>query len=698
MKHIIKILIALLLMIYVSTNSVAQNSEFEIDSATNAIIANCLENSLQPNNLKISDSLLLVAQNTNNISLQKLSYIIKLQYYLYNQDSTAFSIFDKLIEIFSQRQEWEQYFDYSNRKCYFYIELNRIPEAIDYAKQINNEANSLDYKYGMMYCNITLATIYQMRFEYKIAINYLLKAENIAIKNKFENLDYIYPSLAEYYSFIREEDSVVYYLNKAQNIIYASKDSLAIDIFDLCKLIVKKEPDNQKYCDEYLRLSSKSNYEYIIDDDNRNLAKAYYFAHLNDKNNALYLCSQVKDRNLQFLHKILILEMFNDWETAYKTNLDYVSYQDSIRTVFQKYDIAEQDANFNNVQLRKESRNLLKRNRLIINISIISFLVLIFIVLVFSFIKYNKRKKWLEKEVLLKTADLTQKTEEIQQQNIEITNQRDKLEKITKDITASITSASRIQRAAVPTIENLVSIFGECFLLWRPVSIVSGDFYWAAEVNGLKYLAVADCTGHGVPGAFMSMLGISLLNDIASSNNSNQYNAGQILDILKQKVISSLNQKKSPSLTREGMDMALCIIDSQNLKVQYAGAYRPLYLVRNKELTEYKPNKMPIGYYQKNDNFTNNEILVNMGDCLYMFTDGIPDQFGYNGKGSNAKFSTKRLQALLIDNSAKKSTEQQTAIENSIDEWCTSPEGKIQQLDDQLIVGVKIYGWQSDAD
>ncbi len=171
----------------------------------------------------------------------------------------------------------------------------------------------------------------------------------------------------------------------------------------------------------------------------------------------------------------------------------------------------------------------------------------------------------------------------------EITKQKLEIEEKNKDIMDSIEYAKRIQDALLPAINLLGQVFADYFILFKPRNIVSGDFYWITAAENKLVLAVADCTGHGVPGAFMSMLGVAFLNEIVKKNSVDQ--ADLILDQLRVHVLETLHNAS------DGMDMALGIFDIENKKLQYAGAYNPVYLIRNNELTEFAPDKMPIGYH-----------------------------------------------------------------------------------------------------
>lgn len=251
-----------------------------------------------------------------------------------------------------------------------------------------------------------------------------------------------------------------------------------------------------------------------------------------------------------------------------------------------------------------------------------------------------------------------------------------------KQITDSIEYASRIQTAILPPGDYLHKIIPDHFILYKPRDIVSGDFYWITHKDGKIVVAAVDCTGHGVPGAFMSMLGFAFLNEIV--NKEKELQANEILNQLRDSVKKSLHQTGKEGEAKDGMDIALCIIDPVNLKLQYAGAYNPLFLIRNKEFITIKADRMPIGIHIiEKESFTNHETDIQKGDTIYIFTDGYVDQFGGPYK---QKYKRTPFKELLEENQEKSMAEQKKILENSFDEW----KGEFEQIDDVLVIGIKI--------
>jgi serine phosphatase RsbU (regulator of sigma subunit) len=278
-----------------------------------------------------------------------------------------------------------------------------------------------------------------------------------------------------------------------------------------------------------------------------------------------------------------------------------------------------------------------------------------------------------------------------------VNSQKNQIEAAHEQITASINYAKYIQSAVFPKADEFESCLCEHFILHKPAEIISGDFYWVSEIDKKVIIAVSDCTGHGVPGAFMSMLGITLLNEIV--NKDSVTDPGLILDRLRKGVTDSLRQKGDRWEQKDGMDIAVCTIDRGNMKLQFAGAINPLYLIRsstmekvgvihnessdNESFIEIKGDPMPIGISDEMHDFASHEIEIQKGDTFYLFSDGFPDQFGST---EHKKFSHKRFREVLIKTKTKSLTDQKLLLEKVLHDW----KGKNNQTDDILVLGFRI--------
>jgi len=294
----------------------------------------------------------------------------------------------------------------------------------------------------------------------------------------------------------------------------------------------------------------------------------------------------------------------------------------------------------------------------------------------------QKEKRILEQKVEERTIEIEKSKEELKQQRDIATMHRDQIAAQNKNITDSIHYASRIQSAILPPLELIERILPEFFVLYKPRDIVSGDFYWMLEKDSKIIIAAADCTGHGVPGAFMSMLGIAFLNEIV--NKKEIYHPNDILNELKNNVIKSLHQTGRDNEAKDGMDIALCTIDLDKMILEFAGAYNPLILIRNGELIQIKADHMPIGIHSfATTSFTNNEYPIQKNDTLYLFSDGYVDQFG---GPQQRKFMIKNFKNYLLSIQDKGMSEQKELLDQNIKDWM----GETDQIDDILVIGVRI--------
>ena len=264
--------------------------------------------------------------------------------------------------------------------------------------------------------------------------------------------------------------------------------------------------------------------------------------------------------------------------------------------------------------------------------------------------------------------------------NRKLAQQRDQIDGQRKEIMDSIRYAQHIQNAILPDMSLKDEILSDHFVLFLPRDIVSGDYYWATRRGNKSVVVAADCTGHGVPGAFLSILGISFLNDIVSKIGVKT--SSEILDELRYRIKSIMSKAEE---TRDGMDISLCIIDYDTMKLQFAGAYNPLYLIRDAVLIEYKADKMPVGVhlFDFEKDFTNRIIPLQINDKLYIFTDGFIDQFGGE---KNTKFKSRPFKQLLTDISDLPINQQKDILVETHKKW----KGDGFQVDDILVMGIRI--------
>lgn len=275
--------------------------------------------------------------------------------------------------------------------------------------------------------------------------------------------------------------------------------------------------------------------------------------------------------------------------------------------------------------------------------------------------------------ILLVSSDITDRKaaeQEIQNKN--------------KKITESINYAQRIQHAILPDNQLISKVFPSSFMFYKPRDVVSGDFPWYTTIGDDHFIAVVDCTGHGVPGALLSLIGYFILNDIVKSRKISE--PGKILDLLDEGVTKTLKQDEADSVTKDGMDISLCKVNFKTKTLEYAGAHRPLYFFNGNEIEEFKGNKFPIGggIYKNQTNFTNYTVQFKKGDSFYFFSDGFPDQFG---GPENKKFGPAKIRSIVSENKKTKNMKEMHQIFSSqFEDWM----GNHKQMDDVLLIGIEV--------
>lgn len=292
-------------------------------------------------------------------------------------------------------------------------------------------------------------------------------------------------------------------------------------------------------------------------------------------------------------------------------------------------------------------------------------------VMIFSIILIQTRFNLTRREIIARLS--------LQKSNLQLNKQKQIIEAKNAHITASLNYAKRIQDAILPSEEEINKHLPGSYVYYRPKEIVSGDFYWYKHIDGVSYIAAVDCTGHGVPGAFMSMIGNTILNKLIPKYKT----PAAILTQMRKEVIATL-EKSGESAQRDGMDIAFCIIDHSEGIAEYAGAFNPFFLVREEEFKEIKADRMPIGFYYFEDNpnpFKNHRVELQSGDWIYLFSDGYQDQFGGE---RYRKYSSRRFKNLLCEISKSNATKQKQLLEEEFMRWKDEEE----QIDDLLVMGI----------
>ncbi|MDP1746103.1 MAG: tetratricopeptide repeat protein [Bacteroidota bacterium] len=537
--------------------------------------------------------------------------------------------------------------------------------------------------------------------QYDDAIKYLNEALVIAKQNNYRNDEaFCWNSLGSTYQFKGEYQTAFHCYKKGEVIAQTIKDTMRMIDFKYAiadLLIEQKKPDEAfGYLKEGIELSEKTNNQYYLsfcyigyskaylkqDKFRKSIEKGLIAFDIGKRLNALGLCADASE----VLYKAYIGT--NDYKNAFfylKYTTDaYDSTNNSVKIKQQ----AQIESNFLTDYKEKQDSLIrtsqqkqkdfahsaeIKQQKLVIYF-IASGLILALTLTFFIFKGYKQKQK--ANEIITKQKDEVESQKKIvEEKNLIV------LEK-NKEILDSIHYAKHIQRAMLTSDSYLKKILPEHFVLYKPKDIVSGDFYWSVKHQNKTFLAVADCTGHGVPGAFMSLLGISFLNEIVIEKNI--ISPEKILNQLRDEIIRALNPEDAAEESMDGMDIVLCCYDFTAMELNFAAANNSLYLVRDEQLLEYKSDKFPVGKFQEiQTSFTLQSISLQKNDCIYTFTDGFADQFGgLRGK----KYKYKQFKEQLLKNHHQPFEVQKKLTDLEIETW----KGNLEQVDDVLLIGIKI--------
>ncbi len=359
----------------------------------------------------------------------------------------------------------------------------------------------------------------------------------------------------------------------------------------------------------------------------------------------------------------------------------------------------ERKKNIRETEFKIKSEHLQTRNNILkVNMLIVAAIVILMIINSLVLRRIRRRLEDAKTEIEGQNAQLMEIHDTIEAQTSKIKKQLHTLQEqakissiFTQRMTNTIRLAKPIQEALMSTPEDLKECLKDYFIYWKPVAPVSGDFYWLRKAGRYTYMIVADATGHGVPGAFLSMLGISMMNDISAELDmqASETSTGQFLDLLKERFTSLLGNGNNQM--NDSIDLAMIKIDRANNRLQYSGANRPLLMVNDGEVTEFKPTRMCIGYnVLDRGHFASNIVDYEPGDMIYMFSDGLSDQFG--GIDSHTKFGSKRFNELLSGIHDLPVNIQESTIAAVFQQWTRIEiyNVAVNQIDDQIIAGIRL--------
>jgi len=504
------------------------------------------------------------------------------------------------------------------------------------------------------------------------------------------------------------EEALKYYKRSLEAYEKTNSGVVTYTLINIGKIYAKWEdyPNAIRNQEEALKIARESNSKLEIGQSLIGLAKTYL--QKGDTQKALELLKESEKITSEIGAIYESRETYESMADAFAKNEDYYNayrYQNLESSLKDTLFSETTNLQINQLRIQYETETMLKENeilkrdaklieakgRLLMIILISLFLGFISIsVFLFLLSRANNHKRRANEELNRTNVELNTTLDLVSAQKMVI-------ETAHEEITASINYAKYIQASLLPKSDQLESSLDDHFIIYKPKEIVSGDFYWVSRAGEKTIIVAADCTGHGVPGAFMSMLGITLLNEII--NKDGVTDPGIILDRLRREVIESLKQKGDRWEQKDGMDITLCAIDHANRKLQFAGAINPLYLIRKSNnidfgithkidsyeetLTEIRGDRMPIGISDEMENFTSFEINIEKGDTYYLFSDGFPDQFGGT---SHKKFSYKQLREQLVMTRSEKMADQKILLENKLLNWM----GENSQTDDIMMIGFRI--------
>lgn len=593
-------------------------------------------------------------------------------------DSSIF-FYEKAIRVYNKLGKTDLLGNSYSNIAIGYQQISNFPMALQYFQKALKIAEDNKNEFQQAYSSLNIANTYVNMDDSVRAESAFLKALELAEKHKLSNVElYVYTNLSSLYIKQNKWQKAYNFAMKAASLGGRTRDQ-GIEAASLSKaataLAMLNDPDKAiEIAERAIAVADSSGQPFNISQANSSMGFAlrykkkwaeaipYYektFSSISDAD--LY----TPDYGLIYKELSECYEKTGNYNKAlwayhqYAAITDSVGRKDNIRKATEltmNYEFDKKEQALKAEQKAKDAVTHVQQ------LALIAGLVLSLIIIAGAIIGYRNKQK---ANGLLK-------------------NQKDEIEVQKNNLTTSIHYAQKIQSAVFPGDEILSEYFPEHFILFKPLDIVSGDFYWCMQNRNEVFFAVGDCTGHGVPGAFMSLLGITFLNEIV--HKMSVCTTGELLDQLRKNVIRTLHQSQSDSKTRDGMEIAFCRFDLKNKRLQFTGAFRPMFLVRDNSLQHISGDNMPIGVYEDQKRaFTNNDMLLQKDDVIYLFSDGYVDQVG----GTDRKtFKTKRFKELLFDISKLPMNEQKHVLERTIEEW----RGSIEQIDDILVAGIRITG------
>ena len=548
-----------------------------------------------------------------------------------------------------------------NNIAYVYKELGENTQAIDNFKKGLSIREELGDKKGVLQSQNNIASIYEVQQKYDSA--QILYESSLDIAKEIGDLSsiaYTYNSIGNLY-FKKGIYGVAYEnFQKAQNYFeqHNDKKGLSHIYSDLAKINMEKKQfsNSEKYALKSYRIASSLEYKSEISD-------------------AALLLSEIYEKLNN--HKLSL-----KYYKVYKANQDSIfneksrkaSLKTQIEFEFDKKALEmkkehEKETIISDKKIAVEKEKQKRQFTILIVVIIASILVFILLIVIYKRLRLTKQQKLIIEE----------QKEEVEAQRDEIESQKNMVEDAHQEIKDSIIYAKRIQNAILPTDDLIKKSLPESFVLYLPKDVVAGDFYWLQQINDIVLFAAADCTGHGVPGAMVSVVCNNAINRAVREFNLTE--PAKILDKTREIVLDELS--KSNQHVKDGMDIALCSLNGNFM--QFSGAYNPLWIIRNNQILETKADKQPIGKFERAKPFTNHNLELEKGDIIYIFSDGYVDQFGGE---KDKKFGSKQFKEILISIHQKPMNEQKEILTSTLQSWIK--QANSEPLDDVCIFAVRI--------
>ncbi len=574
--------------------------------------------------------------------------------------------------------------------------LQYYHDALSLYEEINDIA-------GMAKCYNNIGVMNYELEKYEGAIKFYKRSLNYAIKeNNQRSISISYCNIGNAYEKLKEYDKALDYLEKASEIdksindlegmaatihniglVYMRKGNLdkALTHFKQSLVICEELEDLYRIVTRHTAISELYN------------KKGEYQNAITHAKTGLEVSKKIESIGQQPMLLNQLIEAYRqtgNYYDAYRVQSRYINVKDSLFDIEKAKEVSKIQTIYQVEQKQQEldkTKILAAKDRITRNAFVAAFVISI-ILIIFIVLAYRNKvitnRRINEQNTALEQAydEIKSQKEEIFTQHEIVLKHKDFIENQKNNIESSIRYAERIQNALLPSDNLCKRVLGDHFVLFKPKEVVSGDFYWTTKIKNLAVFAVADCTGHGVPGAFMSMLGLSFLKEIVSKKEITS--PDKILNTLRDYIIEALQQKGRYGDQNEGMDIALCVLNTDNKKLQFAGAKNPLIIIKNNEkLQVIEPDKQPIAIHKKMKPFTGQQIQMQKGDAIYLASDGFQDQFG---GPEHKRFMRRNFRKLLTKISVKPLNEQKQILLNTFAEW----KGDNDQIDDITILSIKI--------